>query len=87
MPVIDFLQASQPLTKVYSKSNGVLTKTPYPFMWEFTSHRETFKTIAQLEQLLKSHAALGHCALKGLTARPLVKESRAGSTDTNGTTE
>lgn len=87
MPVIDFLQASQPLTKVYSKSNGVLTKTPYPFIWEFTSHREQFKTIAQLEQLLKAHATQGHCVLKGLTARPLVKESRAGSTDTNGTTE
>jgi Family of unknown function (DUF5906) len=87
MPTIDFLQASKPLTKTYSKTGGVITKTPYPFMFEFTSHRETFKTIQQLESLLKSHSALGHCALKGLTARPLVNESRAGSTDTNATTD
>jgi hypothetical protein len=37
--------------------------------------------------VLKKHAALGHCALKGTISRPLVKESRAGSTDTSATTE
>lgn len=84
---IIFLEAATPLTKTYSKSSGIVTKTPYPFVWEFTSHEETFTTLAQLEGLLKKHAAKGHCALKGTIARPLVKESRAGSTSTNDTTE
>lgn len=84
---ITFLQASVPLTKSYTKSSSGVTKTPYPFVWEFTSHEEQFTTLAQLDTLIRKHAALGHCALKGVTARPLVNESRAGSTDTNSTTE
>lgn len=84
---IIFLEAAVPLTKTYSKSSGTIVKTPYPFVWEFTSHTESCKSLVELEHLLKKHAALGHCALKGTIARPLVKESRAGSTDTNSTTE
>lgn len=84
---IFFLEASVPLTKTYTKTASGVTKTPYPFVWEFTSYEENFSTLAQLEALLKKHAALGHCALKGTIARPLVKESRAGSTDTSSTTE
>lgn len=84
---IVFLEASIPLTKTYAKTSAGITKTPYPFVWEFTSHEEDFNNLAQLESLLKKHAALGHCALKGAVSRPLVKESRAGSTDTNSTTE
>ena len=84
---IVFLEAAMPLTKTYTKTPTGITKTPYPFVWEFTSHEETFNSLAQLEALVSRHAALGHCALKGHIARPLVKESRAGSTDTNATTE
>lgn len=85
---ITFLEASVPLTKTYSKSSAAgITKTPYPFVWEFTSHEEQFTTLVQLDALLRSHSALNHCALKGNVGRPLVKESRAGSTDTNATTE
>lgn len=85
---IVFLEASVPLTKSYTKAaGGGITKTPYPFVWEFTSHTEPCSNLQQLEALLKKHAALGHCALKGSIARDLVKESRAGSTDTNSTTE
>lgn len=85
---IIFLEASVPLTKTYTKAtHGGVTKTPYPFVWEFTSHDEQCKSLSELEHLLKKHSALGHCALKGMTSRPLVKESRAGSTDTNSTTE
>lgn len=84
---IVFLEASVPLTKTYSKTASGVVKTPYPFVWEFTSHEEQFTNLPQLESLLKKHAAMGHCALKGSIARPLVKESRAGSTDTNATTE
>lgn len=84
---IEFLEASVPLTKAYTRNAQGLTKTPYPFMWEFTTHRETFNTLPQLELLLKNHAALGHCALKGKVSRPLVCESRAGSTNSNDATE
>ena len=76
-----------PLTKTYSKTKSGVTKTPYPFAWEFTSHEEDVLTLSQFEAVLKKHAALGHCALKGTISRPLVKESRAGSTDTSATTE
>ena len=84
---IVFLEASVPLTKTYSKIKAGVTKTPYPFAWEFTSHEEDVNSLAQFEAVLKKHAALGHCALKGTISRPLVKESRAGSTDTSATTE
>lgn len=82
-----FLEASVPLTKTYSKTKSGVTKTPYPFAWEFTSHEEDVFTLSQFEAVLKKHAALGHCALKGTISRPLVKESRAGSTDISATTE
>lgn len=85
---IQFLEASVPLTKSYVRNaDGSTTKTPYPFMWEFTSHAVTVTSLPQLEAALKKHAALNHCMLKGLTAKPLVLESRAGSTDPNGLTE
>ncbi len=84
---IVFLEAGLPLTKTYTKTPAGIAKTPYPFLWEFTSHEEQFSNLAQLEALFKKHAAQGHCALKGSISRPLVKESRAGSTDSNATTE
>ena len=84
---IVFLEAGAPLTKTYAKTTSGIVKTPYPFMWEFTSYEESFTNLTQLEVLLKKHAAVGRCALKGTLSRPLVKESRAGSTDTNSTTE
>lgn len=85
---ITFLKASVPLTKTYSKTSaGVINKTPYPFVWEFTSIDEQCNSLVQLEQLLITHAALGHCALKGNIARPLNCESRAGSTDSSANTE
>lgn len=84
---IVFLEAAVPLTKQYTKTANGVTKTPYPFVWEFTSHEEQFSNLSQLEALLKKHSALNHCALKGVIDHPLVKESRAGSTDSNSTTE
>lgn len=87
MSTIEFLEGPVALTKSYVKQGNTITKTPYPFVWEVTSHQESFKNLQQLEALLKTHAALGHSALKGAIARPLVKESRAGSTDTNAATD
>lgn len=84
---LTFLEASVPLTKTFSQKAGVLTKTPYPFTFEFTSHAETAQTLPQFEALLTRHANLGHCLLKGTIQKPLVKESRAGSTETSAVTE
>lgn len=85
--IIHFLEAATPLTKSYVKeANGSITKTPYPLTWEFTSHDEEIETISDLFDQLKAHAALGHCLLKGKIERPLVKESRAGSTKTQDAT-
>lgn len=82
-----FLEASVPLTKACTKTPTGLTKTPYPFVWEFTSHKVSSPTLTSLHQDLVKHAALGHCLLKGSLSKPLVAESRAGSTDSNGQTE
>lgn len=82
-----FLEASVPLTKSYTQTNSGLVKTPYPFVWEFTSHEETANNLPQFEALLKAHAAEGRCLIKGALNRSLVSESRAGSTDSNSTTE
>ena len=82
-----FLEASVPLTKTYTKTTSGVNKTPYPFVWEFTSHEEECSNLPQFETLLKKHAEQGHCLIKGTLSRTLVRESRAGSTDTNSTTD
>lgn len=82
-----FLEASEPLTKRYTQVGSTLTKTPYPFVWEFTSYVEPITTLVQLEAALKKHAALGRCLLKGQLTKPLVNTSRAGSTTTGDATE
>ena len=84
---LTFLKALVPLTKTYTRKAGELTKTPYPMLWEFSSEVENVNTLEQLAVTLQAHAAKGHCLLKGQLTKPLVNESRAGSTDPNGTTE
>lgn len=81
------LQASQPLTKTFSVVDGEVHKTPYPMTWEFTSYEEDVQDLDDLLHIIKKHATAGHCLIKGLLKRPLVRESRAGSTDTNTPTE
>lgn len=82
-----FLQTSVPLTKTYEKKGSEIVKTPYPNVYEVTSIEEKCPDLKTFEQLLIKHAAAKNCLLKGSIARPLVKESRAGSTDTNGFTD
>lgn len=85
---IVFLKAPVPLTKTYTKrADGSIDKQPYPNAFEFTSFEENCTDMKQFEALLKKHAALGHTLLKGSIARPLVSESRKGSTDSNGQTD
>lgn len=80
------LEADTALTKTYTKRGGDLVKTPYPMTWEFTSHREIVTSLKDLEAVIKKHAALGNCLLKGKIGRDLVRESRAGSTSSNDST-
>lgn len=78
---LTFLAGDCPLTKTFAlQPDGTLEKTSYPFVAEFTSHDEIVHTTAELFDALRKHADLGHCLLKGTLRRPLVNESRAGST-------
>ena len=82
-----FLSAAMPLTKSYAKlPDGTISKSSYPHAYEFTSHVEEIANLHQLEAQLLKHAELGHCLLKGNTSKPLVSESRAGSTSTQDVT-
>lgn len=85
---IVFLKGPIPLTKTYHrKSDGSIEKSSYPNVSTFTSIEETCSDMKGFEVLIKKHAALGHTLLKGQIARPLVAESRKGSTDSNAVTD
>jgi hypothetical protein len=82
-----FLQANQPLTKSYTReSDGTITKSSYPNVFEFSSIAESVTSLEQLASVMQHHADQGHCMLKGLVNRTLKNESRAGSTATNDST-
>ena len=83
-----FLSASVPIIKqyFYLKKNGELTTKPYPFVYEFTSHTESVSSLSALEPVIRTHANRGNCLLKSNPHRPLVKESRKGSTDKDAKT-
>lgn len=86
--LVYFLSADQPIAKSYELGpNNELLKTPYPFIYDFTSHETQPKDLQELHQLMTQHATLGNCMIKGLLHRPLVAESRAGSTDGNDPTD
>lgn len=84
---IHFLEGYVPLTKSYKSTKNGIEKSSYPHMFEVTSHETDVQNPKQFAAALSKHAALGHCLLKGELTRPLVKESRAGTTDRNGTTQ
>lgn len=85
---LHFLEAPVVLTKSYSKAaDGSIKKTSYPHVYEVTSHDEEVTTLAEFEKALRYHGTKGRCLLKGALRRTLVRESRAGGTDTNDTTE
>ena len=86
MSFLFFLEASTALTKSYAMKNGELVKTPYPMTWEFTSHKHVCADLRTLEALLKTHAALGHCMIKGELSRDITRESRAGLTNSQAPT-
>lgn len=85
---IVFLKAPIPLTKTYIKlKDGSIETHPYPNAYEVTSIEESCTDMKAFEQLVRKHAALGHTLLKGQISRPLISESRKGTTDSNGVTD
>lgn len=85
---IYLLQADRPLTKTYTQQqDGSVTGNSYPNAYEFTSHKVSAHSLVQLVNAINKAAKLGQCLLKGALSRPLVAESRAGSTDATALTE
>ena len=78
---LTFLAANTRLTKRFVKTATGVEKHSYPNVKEFTSHEEAPQSLEQFASVLRRHAALGHCLLKGNVLRPLVNESRKGSTN------
>ena len=86
--LIHFLGAAVPLTKSFSlEKDGSVTKDAYPLVEAVTSYDEEVTTPSEFFKAIKTHADQGHCLLKGLLSRPLVRESRRGTTKTDGTSE
>jgi hypothetical protein len=81
-----FLKAATPLTKTFTKTPTGIEKSNYPNVYEVTSIEEEVPNLKSLATVLNKHADLGHCMLKGNVAKPLVNQSRAGSTDPNAPT-
>lgn len=83
-----FLSADKPINKAYEIDNaGKLIKHPYPFIYEVTSHEENPNTLNDLCNLMMKYAKQGRCLVKGHLSRPLVKESRKGTTDPDQKTD
>ena len=83
-----FLEADVPLTKSFTLTKAKQVETSsYPSVLNFTSHEVAVPTIAQFATTLRKYSALNFCLLKGEVGRPLVNESRAGSTDASAATE
>ncbi len=83
-----FLSADKPIVKSYELGpQNELIKHSYPFVYEVTSHEEHPKSLQDLAVLMQKHAKLGRCMVKGKLQRPLVKESRKGSTDSEEKTD
>lgn len=87
--IVHFLAATNgtPLTKSFSReTNGHIIAENYPHVREFTSYSHDATTLEDLHEQIVTHAELGRCLLKGKLNRELKNESRAGSTNTNDTT-
>lgn len=83
-----FLSADKPIVKSYELGpQNELIKHSYPFVYEVTSHEEHPKSLQELAVLMQKYARLGRCMVKGKLQRPLVKESRKGSTDSEEKTD
>lgn len=88
MPTFTFLESDRPLTKKYTKHpDGSITKESFLNAYEVTTHQAQCSSLKDFYVELRTQANKGRCLLKGNTSRPLVKESRAGSTDADAPTD
>jgi hypothetical protein len=79
---VTFLAAAVPLTKSFNlDENGKLVKVGHPKIIDYTSLTSEIQTIEELAALLEAMAERNACFLKGNVSKPLVSESRAGSTN------
>lgn len=83
-----FLAADKPMRKSYElDTSGELVKHSYPFVYDVSSTEISVLSLSGLLPHLQRHAKLGNCLLKGNLGRPLVSESRAGSTNPDEKTD
>ena len=88
MLTINFLSADVALTKTFTMSaGGKFNKSAYPNVRDFTSVSFRIETIQEFFNHILQQAHKGNCLLKGVLHRPLVMESRAGSTATDTVTQ
>ena len=79
---IFFLSADKPINKAYELDNaGKLIKHSYPFVYDVTSYEENPNTLNDLCTLMNRYAKSGRCMVKGELSRPLLVESRKGTTN------
>lgn len=86
---VTFLAAANgtPLTKTFQITNdGEITGSSYPLVKHFTSFNERITSLKQFHDAVVTHAASGHCLLKGFIPDPLSNEPRAGRTSPTATT-
>jgi hypothetical protein len=77
-----FLGAKVALTKTFTRRmNGAIDADSYPHVMDFTSKSHSVSNPLAFQNVLLLHARLGDCLLKGTLTKPLVNQSRAGSTD------
>ena len=83
-----YLSSTKKIIKSYEldAQNNVISH-PYPHIYNVTSYATAPKDLSIMYQDMIGHALRGDCLLKGILHRPLVKESRSGSTDANTKTE
>jgi len=76
------------LTKTFTKlASGDIEKSSYPDVYRVTSHCDEVHNMEQFHAVVKRHALLGHCLVKGNLSHDLVDTSRAGTTDTSEPTQ
>lgn len=76
-----------PLTKTFSQTFGVITKSSYPNVRDFISHDAEVENITEFFAFICVQASVHNCLVKGRLNRPLNSESRQGATNSQDTTD
>ncbi len=80
--IVHGLTSTIPIVKKYELNpDGTLQKTPYPFVYDFTSRDFDVRDINAFGAAVTQMASAGGCLIKGALNRSLRGESRAGATN------